>query len=107
MPTADLNVEAVSQSTLKILQVAGGEGHQPRKIVVWIASMLALFLRLGSLKNHPNQLAQPQGCPEAGDPDQASAREGVAHLLQKPAAAVHCGEHAAVQAQVTMRSKCR
>ena len=98
MPAADLHVEAVSQSTLKVLQVAGGEGHQPGKIEVGIASMLALFLRLGALKNYPNQLAQPQGCPEAGDPVQAPCREGVAHLLQKPAAAVHRGEHAAVQA---------
>jgi hypothetical protein len=32
MPAADLNVEAVSQSTLEVLQVAGGEGHQTRKI---------------------------------------------------------------------------
>ena len=100
MPAADLDVEAVSHSTLKVLQVTGGEGHQPGRIEVGIASMLALFLRLGALKNHPDQLAQPQGCPEAGDPGQASFGEGVAHLLQKPAAAVHRGEHAAVQAQV-------
>ena len=59
MPAADLNVEAVRQSTLKVLQVTGGEGHQPGRIEVGIASMLALFFRLGALKNHPDQLAQP------------------------------------------------
>lgn len=60
--------------------------------------MLALFLRLGALTNHPNQLAQPQGGPEARDPGQAPLREGMAHLLQEPTAAVHRGEDAAVQA---------
>ena len=64
------------------------------------ASMLALFLWLGSLKNYPYQLAQPQGCPESGDPGQASRRKGMAHLLQEPAAAVQRGEDAAVKAQV-------